>query len=76
MIHNGPTWLGALSIAVVGVTMLLGFVWWLRARAMRRRETALDVYAEREIAEYQRNKRHRPMVFRSPRGRSEEKSRP
>jgi hypothetical protein len=45
---NMTTLLGS---AVLAVTVLLGIVWQLRARARRRLNAALDAHANREIAQ-------------------------
>jgi hypothetical protein len=47
----GPS--GRLGAAVGASTLAAVIVWFFRARAARRRNAALDVYAEREIARAQ-----------------------
>jgi len=47
---DGRGWLALGLVAVLASTSGLGIVWLARARGMRRLRTALDAYAEREIA--------------------------
>jgi hypothetical protein len=52
----GPDWQGALASAAVALAVLLVIVWRSRARAARRWQAALAIYAEREIAKAQRGR--------------------
>jgi hypothetical protein len=47
---DGRGWLALALVAVLALTSVLGIVWQTRARGMRRLRTAMDAYAEREIA--------------------------
>src|SRR5262245_54863456 len=51
-----PDWRETWSVAAVAVVTLAGGVWWARVRAARRWQAALDVYAERQIAQERRRK--------------------
>jgi hypothetical protein len=59
----GGVWPALLPAAFVGLASVLGIVWWMRVRASRRWNAAVDAYAEREIARAQ----HRPVPTRARR---------
>jgi hypothetical protein len=50
-----PDWRGALAVAAVAAAVLVAATWRSRARAARKWEAALAIYAEREIAKARRN---------------------
>jgi hypothetical protein len=52
--HNLFGMNGLWASAGLTLTAVVGLVWQFRARASRRRRTALDAYAEREIARSRR----------------------
>ena len=49
-------WVVPVAVAALALAGLLGLAWRFRARAVRRWLTALDNYAERELARHRRNK--------------------
>jgi hypothetical protein len=47
---------GLLAVSALALLVALGAVWWLRARAARRWNAAMNVYADRELARWQRRR--------------------
>jgi hypothetical protein len=49
-------WIGLVIAAALALTGMLGLAWRLRVRAAKRWLTALDAYADRQIAQERRGK--------------------